>query len=124
MPGKTAKLNPQWVKETLRYFKEFLKVTAFPHPERHGKRGSKFAYPEWLIMFIAVLSVKAQAKNYLALHRLALQYWESITGGLPKAIRGKPISERPLRDRLQKICHAPRNPAIFIFQIFPRSHLA
>ena len=124
MPRKTSMLNPEWVKESLRYFKEFLKVTEFPHPERNGSRGSKFEYPEWLIMFIAVLSVKAKAKNYLAIHRLTLQYWEIVTMGLAQEVRGRPISERQLRDRLKKICHAPRDPAIFIFQVFPRSHLA
>lgn len=113
-----TKLNPQWVKKTRDYFKKFLKVTGFPHPERNGARGSKFDYPEWLIMFIAVLSVKAKTKNYLAIHRLAVQYWDIIAEGL----KLKPISERQLRDRLKKICHKPRKPAEVIFQIFPKEY--
>lgn len=118
MPQQTPKLNPEWVKETRDYFLEFLKLTKFPHPERHGSRGSKFDYPEWLIMLIAILSVKAEVKNYLAMHRLAVQYWNIIAQGLDK----KPISERQLRDRLKKICHQSGKPASFIFQIFPREY--
>ncbi len=113
---QTQKLNPKWVKETRDYFKEFLKVTKFPHPVRNGNRGSKFDYPEWLIMFIAVLSVKAKVKTYLGIHRLALQYWDIIA----EKTKVKPISESQLRDRLKKICHSPRKPAMFVFQVFPR----
>lgn len=116
MSQQIPKLNPAWVRKTKDYFKEFLKVTKFPHPERNGTRGSKFEYPEWLIMFIAVLSVKAKAKNYLAIHRMALQYWDIIAEGLNL----KPIPETTLRYRLKKICHQPRKPATFIFQIFPK----
>jgi hypothetical protein len=50
MPQQTPKLNPKWVKQTRDYFLEFLEVTEFPHPERNGSRGSKFDYPEWLII--------------------------------------------------------------------------
>ena len=119
MKQNTPRLNPKWVKETRDYFKEFLKVTKFPHPERNGFRGSKFDYPEWLIMLIGVLSVKAKAKNYLAIHRLATQYWDILAEGLNL----KPISESNLRLRLKKICHSPRKPAEFIFQIFPKDYL-
>lgn len=121
MSKQTPKLNPKWVKEALIYFKKFLKETKFPHPENdnNGGRGRKFNYPEWLIMFIAVLSVRAKVKSYLGIHKLTLKYWSVITKDLSKAIREKPISERQLRDRLKKICHSPREPAVFIFQIFP-----
>jgi len=118
---QTPRLNPQWIKENHDYFKKFLKVTKFPHPVRNGTRGSEFDYPEWLIMFIAVLSVKARVKNYLAIHRLALQYWNILAEQLPPKLRNKPISERQLRDRLKKISHSPRRPAAFIFQVFPRT---
>lgn len=118
MKKQIPKLNPDWVRETRDYFKEFLKVTKFPHPERNGNRGSKFDYPEWLIMLISVLSVKAKVKSYLAIHRLTLQYWDILAEGCDL----KPISERQLRDRLKKICHQPRKPAGFIFQIFPRDY--
>jgi len=119
--AQTPKLNPQWIKENQDHFKKFLKVTKFPHPVRNGTRGSEFDYPEWLIMFIAVLSVKAKAKNYLAIHRLALRYWDIFTEGLDGRIRKKPISERQLRDRLKKISHSPRRPAAFVFQVFPQT---
>jgi len=119
MTKQTSKLNPQWVKETRDYFKKFLKETKFPHPIRNGNRGSEFSYPEWLIMLIAILSVKAKVKSYVKTHKLSHQYWDIIAEGLDL----KPISERQLRDRLKKICHSPRKPAIFIFQIFPKNYL-
>ena len=82
-------------------------------------RGSKFNYPEWMIMFIAVLAVKCKVKSYLGIHKLAVCYWEQIAEGqdIP------PISESQLRDRLKKICHFPRKPAGFIQQIFPPGFL-
>lgn len=117
MEEPTKKLNPEWVRETRDYFKAFLDETGFPHPERNGTRGSRFEYPEWLIMFIAVLSVQCKVKEYLGIHRLAMQYWDVITEGLE--LKGKRISESNLRDRLKKICHTPGRPAAFIFQVFP-----
>lgn len=119
MPKKISKLNPEWVKQSLDYFLDFLKETKFPEPERNGTRGSRFQYPEWLIMFVAVLSVKAKAKNYLAMHRLAMQYWNIIA----QDAKLKPIPETTLRYRLKKICHKPGMPAEFIFQIFPEKYL-
>jgi hypothetical protein len=111
-----SKLNPEWVRAARDDFREFLNVTQFPHPVRNGTRGSTFDYPEWLIMFMAVLAVKANAKSYLAIHRLAVQYWDIIAERLGL----KPIPESTLRTRLKKICHSPRRPAGFIFQVFPR----
>ena len=116
MPTQTPKLNPEWVREVRDYFQQFLDMTKFPHPTRNGTRGSVFDYPEWLIMLIAVLSVKCKVKTYLGIHRLALQYWDVIAEGLDL----KPISESQLRERLKKICHTPRRPAAFIFQAFPQ----
>ena len=119
MSQPIPKLNPAWVKEALRYFKEFLKTTHFPHPTRNGSRGTEFAYPEWLIMFLAVLSVKCKVKTYLGIHRMAIQYWEIIA----KEVAVQPISESQLRQRLKKISHHPGSPAGFIFQIFPPESL-
>lgn len=115
MSTKVGKLNSDWISETRKDFLEFLETTGFPHPERNGERGSTFVYPEWLIMFIAVLSVKCKVKSYLGIHNMALRYWDTIAEGLEL----KPISESQLRDRLKKICHSPRRPASFIFQMFP-----
>ena len=75
MAKPISKLNPEWVKQARAHFLEFLHITKFPHPLRNGHRGSAFAYPEWLIMFIAVLAVKCKVKTYTGIHRLALQYW-------------------------------------------------
>ena len=115
MPKQTPKLNSAWIREAREYFKRFLDMTKFPHPARNGTRGSAFDYPEWLIMFIAILAVKWKAKTYLGIHRLALQYWDIIAEGLNL----NPISASQLRERLKKICHTPRRPAAFIFQLFP-----
>jgi hypothetical protein len=125
MPNKTSTtsvstLNPQWVKQVKREFREFLRVTKFPEPQRNGTRGSTFNYPEWLVMLIAILAVKCKVKTYQGIHRLAVQYWNILT---PDA-NLKPISESQLRDRLKKIRHSPRRPAAFIFQIFPAEVLA
>ena len=124
MPDKTStttvpKLNPQWIKHAKAEFDEFLRVTNFPEPVRNGIRGSTFDYPESLILFIAVLSVKAHVKTYQGIHRLVIQYWELLTPD-PQL---SPISETQLRDRLKKIRHSPRKPAGFISQIFPATEL-
>jgi hypothetical protein len=121
MQEQISRLNPEWVRQARDYFREFLEETGFPHPVRNGARGSEFSYPEWLIMFIAIMSVKCKIKTYQGIHRLALQYWPIITEGMEGGI--KPISESQLRDRLKKISHTPRRPAGFIFQVFPREEL-
>lgn len=115
-----CKLNPAWIEQTRREFLEFLDATGFPHPQRNGGRGSRFHYPEWLIMLIAVLSVKCKVQSYLGIHRLAVQYWLLLTPDPTLPV----ISESQLRDRLKKICHTPGKPADFIFQIFPAKYLA
>lgn len=121
MPKQTSKLNAQWVIEALHHFKEFLTVTKFPHPVRNGARGSEFEYPEWMIMFIAVLAVKAKVKTYKGIHRLAMQYWPLIAKGTKK--RNDPISATQLRDRLKKIsCQLGKTP-VFVLQIFPAHYL-
>lgn len=124
MPNKTPtppipKLNPEWVKQAKTEFDEFLQETHFPEPQRNGARGSTFDYPESLIMFIAVLSVKVKVKTYQGIHRLVVQYWSLLTPTPDLS----PISESQLRGRLKKIRHSPRKPAGFIFQIFPATEL-
>lgn len=113
--NKAKKFSPEWIRQTRKDFRSFLKETKFPNPVRLGQRGPEFAYPEWLIMFIAILSVKCKLKNYLAIYRMVKEYWSLIAEGLDL----KPISERQLRDRLKKISHFPGKPAAFIFQVFP-----
>ena len=115
MTKQAHKISKKWIEQNRLLFREFLDETDFPDPERLGERGPKFQYPEWLIMFIAILSVKLKVKSYVQIHRMAMQYWDQIAAGLDL----KPISERQLRDRLKKICHHPRRPATFIFQLFP-----
>ena len=115
MAKLARKISKRWIEQNRVMFREFLDETEFPDPERAGERGPKFMYPEWLIMLIAVLSVKLKLKTYLQIHRMAVEYWDQIAAGLNL----KPISERQLRDRLKKICHHPRKPAVFIFQMFP-----
>ena len=115
MVRKAQKISEKWILETRELFRDFLNETDFPDPDRLGERGPKFKYPEWLIMFIAVMSVKLKLKTYVQIHKMAMQYWNIIA----KDLGLNPISERQLRDRLKKICHHPGKPATFIFQLFP-----
>ena len=115
MVKRAKKISIKWIEKTREFFRDFLYETDFPDPDRTGERGPKFQYPEWLIMFIAILSVKLKIKSYIQIHRMAMEYWDPIAADLDL----KPISERQLRDRLKKICHHPRRPAKFIFQLFP-----
>lgn len=115
MAKKVSKLSCEWICKMRKDFRVFLTETKFPNPKRQGERGPGFEFPEWLIMFIAILSVKCKVKSYLAIHRMAMEHWETITEGLNL----RPISERQLRDRLKKISHFPGKPAAFIFQVFP-----
>jgi len=86
-------------------------------PERPGERGPVFRYPEWLIMFISVLSVKLKISTYTGIHKMMLQDRDVIAEGSDL----KPVSERQSRDRLEKISHYPGKPAAFIFQFFPET---
>ena len=115
MATKSNKISARWIRETRNDFRAFLDETNFPDPERLGERGPKFKYPEWLIMFIAILSVKLKIKSYVQIHKMALRYWDIIAQGMDLS----PISERQLRFRLKKIRHFPGKPATFIFQLFP-----
>ena len=115
MPRKANKISTRWIRETREAFRDFLDETNFPDPERLGERGPKFTYPEWLIMFIAILSVKLKVKSYVQIHKMAVKYWDIIAQDMNLS----PISEKQLRDRLKKIRHFPGDPAAFIFQLFP-----
>jgi len=115
MNKQTNKISSRWICETRTAFREFLDETDFPDPERIGERGPAFTYPEWLIMFIAILSVKLKIKAYVRIHQMAVTCRDLIAEGSDL----KPISERQLRERLKKIRHFPGKPATFIFQLFP-----
>lgn len=108
------KLSREWILQTRADFRSFLDETKFPDPERMGSRGPSFHFPEWLIMFIAILAVKAKVKSYVGIHRLVGEYWNVISKGL----RLKKISERQLRDRLKKIGHESGRTPGFILQLF------
>jgi hypothetical protein len=115
MARNASKISTRWIRETREAFRYFLDETNFPDPERLGERGPKFKYPEWLIMFIAILSVKLKVKSYVQIHKMAVKYWDIIAHDMDLS----PISEKQLRDRLKKIRHFPGDPAAFIFQLFP-----
>ena len=112
---KVTKVSRDWIRQTRKDFREFLKETKFPNPRRLGERGPELRYPEWLIMFIAILAVKYKRKTYLAIHRMVVEYWDVIAERLNLPV----ISERQLRTRLKKIRHLPGKPAAFVFQLFP-----
>ena len=115
MGKKANRISTRWIRETRNAFRSFLDETNFPAPERLGERGPKFQYPDWQIMFIAVLSVKLKIISYVQIHKAVVKYWDIIGEGFDLT----PISERQLRERLKKIRHFPGNPATFIFQLFP-----
>ena len=64
MTPRKQKISTKWILKTRELFRGFLDETNFPDPDRLGERGPKFKYPEWLIMFIAVLSVKLKLHNH------------------------------------------------------------
>jgi hypothetical protein len=72
------KISTKWIEQTREFFRDFLDETDFPDPDRTGERGPKFQYPEWLIMFIAVLSVKLKIKTYVQIHKMAMEYRDLI----------------------------------------------
>ena len=113
-------ISKQWIKETRKYFLDFLRVTKFPELSHQGERGPEVEYPEWLIMLIGVVAVKCKEKTYVGIHRLSTRYWNELCG---KEISAAPISESRLRARLKKICFAPGTGAGYIYQIFPSDYL-
>jgi hypothetical protein len=116
----TSKLSRKWVRQTRRYFLQFLHATRFPSVERHGQRGKTFAYPEWLIMLIGVLAVKCKEPTYLGIHRMTCRCWKALCG---HKVPLPPISESQLRERLKKIGFQPGTPPGYVFQIFPAGYL-
>lgn len=120
MDKHVCKISKDWIAEERKRFIEFLEETDFPEPERLGERGPEFTYPEWLIMFISVLSVKLKIKSYVRIHKMAVQYWDIIAEGLDL----NAISERQLRDRLKKICHLSGRTPAFVFQFLPWGYRA
>ena len=74
MTKKAGKISKKWIEQNRILFREFLDETEFPDPERAGERGPNFQYPEWLIMLIAVLSVKLKIKTYSQIHKMATEY--------------------------------------------------
>ena len=113
-------VSKQWIKETRKYFLDFLRATNFPEFAHVGERGPEVEYPEWLIMLIGVVAVKSKEKTYVGIHRLSARYWKELCG---KEVRAAPISESRLRTRLKKICFAPGAGAGYIYQIFPPDYL-
>ena len=101
MATKTPTLHPEWVTPARDDFQAFLRVTTGPHAVRNGTRGRAVDDPEWLIMFMAIVSVKAHVKHDLVIYRLAVQHWDRRAEGLDGRTRMTPISEAQLRDRFK-----------------------
>jgi hypothetical protein len=113
-------ISQQWIKETRKYFLDFLRATNFPELSGQGERGPEVEYPEWLIMLIGVVAVKSKEKTYVGIHRLSTRYWHELCG---KEVTALPISESRLRARLKKICFEPGTGAGYIYQVFPPDYL-
>ena len=65
------RLSKKRILRKRKIFLAFLSETGFPNPKRLGERGPEFKYPEWLIMFIAVLAVKLKIKSYVKIHKMS-----------------------------------------------------
>lgn len=113
-------ISEQWIRETRKYFLEFLRATNFPECSTQRERGPEVEYPEWLIMLIGVLAVKSKEKTYVGIHRLSQRYWKALCG---QEVQAAPISESRLRARLKKICFKPGSGAGDMYQIFPADYL-
>jgi hypothetical protein len=113
-------LSKQWIKETRRYFLEFLRATHFPEFTQPRGRGSPGESPEWLIMLIGVVAVKCKERTYVGIHRLSTRYWKELCG---KEVQVPPISASQLRERLKKIRFVPGSGAGYIQQMFPPEYL-
>jgi hypothetical protein len=113
-------ISKQWIRETRKYFLNFLRATNFPEFSQAGDRGPEVEYPEWLIMLMGVVAVKSKEKTYVGIHRLSACYWQELCG---KEVRAAPISESRLRARLKKICFQPGSGAGYVYQIFPPDYL-
>jgi hypothetical protein len=116
----TSKLSRRWVRQTRRYFLQFLHATRFPSVERHGQRGKTFEYPEWLIMLIGGLAVKRKEQTSLGIHRMTCRCWKALCG---RKVQLPPTSESQLRERVKKIGFQPGEPPGYVFQIFPAGYL-
>ena len=71
MAKRAKKISDKWIEQTREFLRDFIDETDFPDPDRTGERGPKFQYPEWLIMFIAVLSVKMKIET---------RFWDKLPG--------------------------------------------
>jgi hypothetical protein len=113
-------ISQQWLKETRRYFLDFLRATHFPEFTEPRGRGSAGVYPEWLIMLIGVVAVKCKEKTYVGIHRLSSRYWAELCG---HEVHASLLSASQLRARLKKICFVPGSGAGYVQQIFPPEYL-
>jgi hypothetical protein len=113
-------ISKQWLKETRRYFLDFLRATHFPEFTQLQGRGSPGVYPEWLIMLSGVAAVKGKEKTYVGIHRLSTRYWPELCGN---EVPAPPLSASQLRARLKKIRFVPGSGAGYMQQIFPPEYL-
>jgi hypothetical protein len=97
-------VSKQWVKETRRYFLDFLRATHFPEFTDPRGRGSPGVYPEWLSMLIGVVAVKGKVKAEVEIHRLSTHDWAELCG---QEVQVPPISASQLRERLKTIGFVP-----------------
>jgi hypothetical protein len=56
MEKQANKILTRLIRQNRDDFRIFLDETDFPDLQRLAERGPVFKYPEWLIMFIAILS--------------------------------------------------------------------
>ena len=103
MTKQAHKISKKWIEQKRLLFREFLDETDFPDPERLGERGPKFQYPEWLIMFIAILSVKLKVKTYVQIHRMG----HAVLGPNSRRLRSKAYQRAATARSLKKNLPSP-----------------
>jgi hypothetical protein len=90
-----SRVSKQWIKETRKYFLDFLRATNFPEFAQAGERGPEVEYPEWLIMWIGGGGSQKQGEDVCgdspAEHTLlARVVWE---GGPGRAHLGESLAD-------------------------------
>ena len=70
MDKRAEKISKKWIEQTRELLRVYQDGTDVPDPDRTGESGPKFRYPEWLIIFIFVLSAKMKIKTCVQIHKM------------------------------------------------------
>lgn len=113
MKNNSKNLSREWIIETREDFRTLLSQAnlSCANPLESESDG----YPDWLVMYIAILATKLGLNDYKAIHQASSKHWDIIAADTGLS----PMNEQQLTDHLKKIQHFPEKPATFISQLFP-----